>query len=183
MSTTVPLRVEDVRQVIDRFRGSVADFVSHGCVFELRNYRRRVAFELPDLILAGILAGENILLTGSSGTGKTFLAQRSMRGLFGDGGFGLLNVTPGLDEDVLSTSTCPFSSRAGGWRNPSTPARCWPAGAWWWTTCTGPTPSSATSCWPSSAPSRPSAGSRPRAERPSRSGGRTRTIRPAAGSR
>lgn len=101
MATTAPLRLEDIRQVIDRFRASVADYVSHGCVFELKNHRRRVAFELPDLILAGILAGENILLTGSSGTGKTFLAQRAMRGLFGDAGFGLLNVTPGLDEDVL----------------------------------------------------------------------------------
>jgi MoxR-like ATPase len=93
--------VDDIRQVIDRFRAAVSEFVSHGCVFELRNYRRRVAFELPDLMLAGVLAGENILLTGSSGTGKTFLAQRTMRGLFGDSGFGLLNVTPGLDEDVL----------------------------------------------------------------------------------
>jgi MoxR-like ATPase len=95
------VNVDDLRRIVEQFRRATSDFVSHGQVFELRNHRRRVSFELPDLVLAGLLAGENILLVGSSGTGKTFLAQRALRGLFGDAGFGVLNVTPGLDEDVL----------------------------------------------------------------------------------
>jgi MoxR-like ATPase len=101
MQQSAALNFEDLRRVVENFRRAVSDFVSHGYVFELRNHRRRVGFELPDLVLAGLLAGENILLTGASGTGKTFLAQRALRGLFGDGHFGVLNVTPGLDEDVL----------------------------------------------------------------------------------
>jgi len=91
----------DLKRIAENYRLAVAEFVSHGHVFELRNHRRRVTFDLADLVLAGLLAGENILLVGSSGTGKTFLAQRALRGLFGETGYGVLNVTPGLDEDVL----------------------------------------------------------------------------------
>jgi len=55
------------------------------------------AFDLTDLLLIGALTNSDVLLSGTTGSGKTHLAHKAMHGLFGDY-YANVTVTPGLNE-------------------------------------------------------------------------------------
>ncbi|MHA1747279.1 MAG: AAA family ATPase [Promethearchaeota archaeon] len=55
-------------------------------------------FTLPDMLLIAAITHSSILLRGSSGSGKTDLAELIARFLFGEDGFTRKNITPDMNE-------------------------------------------------------------------------------------
>src|SRR5271157_4336247 len=55
-------------------------------------------FTLTDVLIIGAITQSSILLTGSSGSGKTFLAELVLGFLFGRDGFARKNITPDMNE-------------------------------------------------------------------------------------
>jgi len=57
-----------------------------------------LVFKLHDILLIGALTQSSILLSGSSGSGKTLLAELLMAFLFGKQGYARKNITPDMNE-------------------------------------------------------------------------------------
>ncbi|GAH86904.1 unnamed protein product, partial [marine sediment metagenome] len=57
-----------------------------------------VIFKLSDVLLIGALTQSPVLLSGSSGSGKTLLAEQMAEFLFGTGGYSRKNITPDMNE-------------------------------------------------------------------------------------
>lgn len=55
-------------------------------------------FKLSDILLIGALTQSPVLLSGSSGSGKTLLAERMAEFLFGTNGYARKNITPDMNE-------------------------------------------------------------------------------------
>jgi len=55
-------------------------------------------FKLSDVLLIGALTQSHVLLSGSSGSGKTLLAERMAEFLFGTNGYSRKNITPDMNE-------------------------------------------------------------------------------------
>ncbi|MBD3185932.1 AAA domain-containing protein [Candidatus Bathyarchaeota archaeon] len=53
---------------------------------------------LQDLLLIGAITQSSLLLSGSSGSGKTYLAELVLERLFGPAGFTRKNITPDMNE-------------------------------------------------------------------------------------
>ncbi|MHA1283981.1 MAG: AAA family ATPase [Promethearchaeota archaeon] len=63
-----------------------------------RNRMYDLSFKLSDILLIGALTQSSVLLSGSSGSGKTFLAELIMEALFGQDGYTRKNITPDMNE-------------------------------------------------------------------------------------
>lgn len=57
-----------------------------------------IPFKLHDLLLVGALTRSSVLLSGSSGSGKTYLAELVTEFLFGKTGYTRKNITPDMNE-------------------------------------------------------------------------------------
>jgi len=57
-----------------------------------------VPYDINDLVLLAALTNSDLLLSGTTGAGKTHLSRMIMNGLYGSDGFTNLTVTPGLGE-------------------------------------------------------------------------------------
>lgn len=57
-----------------------------------------IPFLLQDILLIGALTGAPVLLSGSSGSGKTFLAELTVEYIFGKEGYTRKNITPDMNE-------------------------------------------------------------------------------------
>jgi len=59
---------------------------------------QNLQFLLHDIMLIGAMTCSSVLLSGSSGSGKTFLAELTSRFLYGTDGFSRKNITPDMNE-------------------------------------------------------------------------------------
>lgn len=66
--------------------------------FDSRKRVVNLIFKLSDILLIGALTQSSILLSGSSGSGKTLLAELIMEFLFGWQGYARKNITPDMNE-------------------------------------------------------------------------------------
>jgi len=57
-----------------------------------------IIFKLTDFLLIGAFTQSSVLLSGSSGSGKTLLAELIMGFLFGNNGYARKNITPDMNE-------------------------------------------------------------------------------------
>ncbi|MHA1426830.1 MAG: AAA family ATPase [Candidatus Helarchaeota archaeon] len=64
----------------------------------INNPLMNINFHLTDILLIGAITGASILLSGSSGSGKTFLAESVVEYLFGKDGYARKNITPDMNE-------------------------------------------------------------------------------------
>ena len=67
-------------------------------VITLTNTKGTIQFSLTDIVLIAAIDSTNILLWGSSGTGKTYLAELIAGFLFGSEGYTRKNITPDMNE-------------------------------------------------------------------------------------
>ncbi|MHA1338833.1 MAG: AAA family ATPase [Promethearchaeota archaeon] len=65
---------------------------------DLENKISRVTFKISDILLLGAITQSSILISGSSGSGKTLLAELIMKFLFGEQGYTRKNITPDMNE-------------------------------------------------------------------------------------
>ena len=59
---------------------------------------KKIDFYLSDILLIGAITQSSLLLSGSSGSGKTFLAETVNSFLFGNQGYSRKNITPDMNE-------------------------------------------------------------------------------------
>jgi dynein-related subfamily AAA family protein len=64
----------------------------------INNPLMNIEFTIDDILLIAAITQSNILLSGSSGSGKTYLAEIVSRFLFGTNGFTRKNITPDMNE-------------------------------------------------------------------------------------
>ena len=66
--------------------------------FDIKKKFVNLNFYLSDILLIGAITQSTILLSGSSGSGKTYLAELMASFLFGKQGFTRKNITPDMNE-------------------------------------------------------------------------------------
>ena len=72
--------------------------------FDIKKKFVNLNFYLSDILLIGAITQSTILLSGSSGSGKTYLAELMASFLFGKQGFTRKNITPDMNEqDFMDT--------------------------------------------------------------------------------
>jgi len=66
--------------------------------FDSKKRIYELVFKLSDILLIGAITQSSVLLSGSSGSGKTYLAELLMSYLFGKIGYTRKNITPDMNE-------------------------------------------------------------------------------------
>ncbi|MHA1196263.1 MAG: AAA family ATPase [Promethearchaeota archaeon] len=67
------------------------DFINHDQIIP-------ISIKLPDILLIGAITQSPVMLSGSSGSGKTLLAELMASFLFGETGYARKNITPDMNE-------------------------------------------------------------------------------------
>lgn len=75
----------------------VISIVAGISIFQKKNFIH-LNFNLADILLIGALTQSSLLLSGSSGSGKTLLAELAASYLFGKNGYARKNITPDMNE-------------------------------------------------------------------------------------
>ncbi|MHA1733878.1 MAG: AAA family ATPase [Promethearchaeota archaeon] len=96
--------IEELGEFWAKFHKDIANFYYNSQpVVELEtsaNNGTRVPlrFHLTDVLLIGAITQSSILLSGSSGSGKTYLAELISEYIFGPNGYARKNITPDMNE-------------------------------------------------------------------------------------
>ncbi len=92
--------IQRIAEVDAALRKYTADYFNTRVFFEVTDDKAAVAvpYDINDMLLLGALTNSDILLSGTTGSGKSHLARMAMNAFFGADGFANLTVTPGLTE-------------------------------------------------------------------------------------
>ncbi len=90
------LQVMELQQELDSYISEL--YYNSQPVITLTNTKGTIQFSLTDIVLIAAMTQANILLWGSSGTGKTYLAELIAGFLFGSEGYTRKNITPDMNE-------------------------------------------------------------------------------------